>query len=125
MAAGKQGGESRHDALVLGIWERRADVYWEPSCNVRSVSLYPLGCLPSLHRQHDIMVCWWALDIADVRVCMIHSSLLTCAELKLIVAGIYTNYTTKIVDDRDIEQPDAYTAGPKGNKLILRFDRLE
>jgi hypothetical protein len=44
-------------------------------------------------------------------------------ELKLIVGGIYTNYTTKIIDDEGIEQEDAYSAGPKGNKLILQFER--
>lgn len=44
-------------------------------------------------------------------------------ELKLIVAGIYINYRSRIVDDQGIEQEDAYSAGPKGNKLILEFER--
>jgi hypothetical protein len=44
-------------------------------------------------------------------------------ELKLIVAGIYTNYRSRIIDDQGIEQEDAYSAGPKGNKLILEFER--
>lgn len=50
-------------------------------------------------------------------------TLLTLAELKLIVGAIYTNYMTKIVDAEGIEQMDAYTSGPKGNKLILEFQR--
>jgi hypothetical protein len=45
--------------------------------------------------------------------------------MKLLVAAIYTNYTTKIVDDDGIEQIDSYTAGPRGEKLILRFERVE
>ena len=45
--------------------------------------------------------------------------------MKLITAAIYTNYRTHIVDDEGIEQQDAYTASPKGNKLVLRFERVE
>ena len=44
--------------------------------------------------------------------------------MKLLVAAIYTNYATSIVDDEGIEQADAYLAGPVGNKLVLRFDRV-
>ena len=47
------------------------------------------------------------------------------AEMKLITAAIYTNYRTHIVDDAGIEQEDAYTAHPKSNKLVLRFERVE
>ncbi len=45
--------------------------------------------------------------------------------MKLVTAAIYTNYTTHIVDDEGIEQVDAYTAHPRANKLILKFERLE
>lgn len=52
--------------------------------------------------------------------------MLTCGlEIKLILAAIYTNYTTKIIDDEGIEQDDGYTVGPVGNKLILRFEKVE
>ena len=44
-------------------------------------------------------------------------------ELKYVTAAIYTNFTTTIVDDTGIEQADAYTAGPIGNQLTLRFAR--
>jgi hypothetical protein len=44
-------------------------------------------------------------------------------ELKLIVAGVYTNYRSRVIDDQGIEQEDAYSAGPKGSKLILEFER--
>lgn len=45
-------------------------------------------------------------------------------EMKLLVAAIYTNYTTSIVDDTGIEQNDGFIGGPKGNKLILKFERV-
>jgi unspecific monooxygenase len=48
---------------------------------------------------------------------------LILAELKLIIGAIYTNYATKIVEALDIEQVDDYTGGPKGNKVVLEFQR--
>lgn len=45
-------------------------------------------------------------------------------EMKLTVAAIYTNYTTSIVDDEDIEAIDAYTVKPKGEKLILSVEHI-
>jgi unspecific monooxygenase len=44
-------------------------------------------------------------------------------ELKLIVAAIYTNFESVVIDDDGIEQVDGFSAGPKGNKLILQFAR--
>ena len=44
--------------------------------------------------------------------------------MKYIVAAIYSNYTTAIVDDTLIEQADAYTAPPKNDKLMIRLQRL-
>lgn len=46
-------------------------------------------------------------------------------ELKFVVAAIYTNYITKIIDDADMEQLGGYFSGPKGQKLILQFERAE
>ena len=45
-------------------------------------------------------------------------------EMKFLLGAIYSNYTTSVVDDEGIEQEDAYTAGPVGNKLILKFARV-
>ena len=45
-------------------------------------------------------------------------------EMKLIVAAIYTNFTTEVVDDEGMEQADMYTAGPVGNHLLLRFEKV-
>ena len=44
-----------------------------------------------------------------------------CIDMKLIIAAIYTNYTTEIVDDEGIEQTDTYISRPIGDKLIMRF----
>ena len=44
-----------------------------------------------------------------------------CADMKLIIAAIYTNYATEIVDDEGIEQADTYISRPIADKLILKF----
>jgi hypothetical protein len=43
--------------------------------------------------------------------------------MKHIIAAIYTNYTTLIVDDKDIEQMDLYTAPPAGGQLFVKLQR--
>jgi len=40
-----------------------------------------------------------------------------------MVAAVYTNFKTYVVDDEGIEQTDGYTCGPASNKLFLRFER--
>jgi len=61
----------------------------------------------------------WGIDIISTR--LETADVNWKLELKLVVAAIYTNYTTMIVDDEDIEPMDGYLGGPKGNKLILNF----
>ena len=41
--------------------------------------------------------------------------------MKYIVAALYSNCTTSIVDDTDIEQIDSYTCPPKSDKLLIRL----
>ncbi|KAF2667232.1 putative cytochrome P450 monooxygenase [Microthyrium microscopicum] len=48
----------------------------------------------------------------------------TLLVLKLVLAAIYTNYETTIIDDEGIEQLDDMMATPKGDKLILGFTFL-
>lgn len=43
------------------------------------------------------------------------------AEIKLVVAAVYTNFKTSIVNDDNMEAIDAYTVKPTAEKLILRF----
>lgn len=45
-------------------------------------------------------------------------------EMKLVIAAIYSNYTTNIVNDDGIEAIDAYTVRPTSNKLVLNFQRV-
>jgi len=47
--------------------------------------------------------------------------------MKLVIAAIYTNFTTEIVDEGDeagIEQADTYISGPVGGKVVLRFGHV-
>lgn len=46
-------------------------------------------------------------------------------EMKYIVAAIYTNFMTTIVDDDGVEQMDLYTAPPKSGKLVIKLECLE
>ncbi|GAW20275.1 hypothetical protein ANO14919_097760 [Xylariales sp. No.14919] len=45
-------------------------------------------------------------------------------EMKLVVAAIYSNFSSHIVDDRGIEQTDMYTGHPRSNALHLRYERI-
>jgi len=44
--------------------------------------------------------------------------------MKYIVAALYSNYSTSIVDDSGIEQTDSYTAPPHSDKLMIRIEKL-
>jgi hypothetical protein len=44
--------------------------------------------------------------------------------MKYIIAALYSNYSTAIVDDTGIEQTDSYTAPPKSDKLMIKLDKL-
>ena len=65
---------------------------------------------------------FWAFGSGG-RMCV--GSHFAMQEMKLIVAAVYTNFETVVVDDVGIEQVDAYTAGPRAERLILRFKGIE
>ncbi|KAK4548181.1 hypothetical protein LTR36_010050 [Oleoguttula mirabilis] len=44
--------------------------------------------------------------------------------IKLVIATIYSQYTTSIVDATGIEQTDSYNSGPASHKLTLRFQAV-
>lgn len=44
--------------------------------------------------------------------------------MKLVVAAIYTNFESAVVDDEGMEQMDAGIAAPVGDRLVLRFRHL-
>ena len=41
--------------------------------------------------------------------------------MKFAIASIYTNFSSTIVEAEGIEVAEGYTAGPKGNKLLLQY----
>lgn len=47
------------------------------------------------------------------------------AEIKLVMAAVYTNFTTSIIDDEGIEQDHSFISMPKGRKLDLKFSPVE
>ena len=49
----------------------------------------------------------------------------THIEIKLVMAAVYSNYTTVVVDDEGIEQDFAFIALPRGRKLMLRFIHID
>ncbi|KAF1984187.1 cytochrome P450 monooxygenase [Aulographum hederae CBS 113979] len=64
---------------------------------------------------------WWAFGSGG-RMCV--GSNLAIYQMKMIVAAIYTCFTTSIVDDEGIEQCDLYTAPPRGNKLMVKLEAV-
>lgn len=45
--------------------------------------------------------------------------------MKYIVAALYSNYITSIIDDAGIEQMDAYTAPPRSDKLMIKLQQVD
>ncbi|KAK7518827.1 cytochrome P450 monooxygenase-like protein [Phyllosticta citriasiana] len=71
----------------------------------------------------DMMRWFWAFGSGG-RMCI--GSHLAVYQIKCIVAAIYSNYETRVVDDSGMEQQDSYTAPPKGERpLIVRVERVE
>jgi cytochrome P450 len=74
------------------------------------------GCVV---RKGGVWTCHFLLlRISILRSC---SADVGCAEMKHILAALYTNYTTSIVDDTGIEQRDAYTAPPTSHSLLIKL----
>ncbi|KAL4989326.1 cytochrome P450 [Aspergillus falconensis] len=73
--------------------------------------------------KHDMLRLWWPFGSGG-RMCL--GSNFALQEIKLVMAVVYTNYTTAIVDDEGIEQDLAeFISLPKGRKLVLRFIRVD
>ena len=97
---------------------RNASVFPEPEMFKPSRWLSSTSSETQLKEMHR----WfWAFGSGG-RMCI--GSNLATQEIKLIVAAIYSNYTTEIVDDEGIEELDAYTTRPKSNQLILKFKHV-
>ncbi|KAN0096812.1 putative cytochrome P450 [Hyaloscypha variabilis] len=95
---------------------RNTDVFPDPEL------WKPERWLDATQAEKDEMMSWfWAFGSGG-RMCI--GNHLAVVELKFVVAAIYTNYLTRIIDDEDMEQLDSYSAGPKGDKLILQFEKV-
>lgn len=44
--------------------------------------------------------------------------------MKHAIAGIYTNFTSTVLDAPDMEQAEGFTSGPKGGKVVLQFKHV-
>ncbi|KEF55058.1 uncharacterized protein A1O9_08711 [Exophiala aquamarina CBS 119918] len=97
---------------------RNRDVFPDPD------AFNPHRWLPSHTDEEQLkeMHRWfWAFGSGG-RMCI--GSHLATHEIKLLVAAIYSNWTTEIVDDDGIEEIDAYTTRPRANRCMLRFVRV-
>ncbi|KAK1989049.1 cytochrome P450 family protein [Colletotrichum cereale] len=70
-------------------------------------------------RRREMARYFWAFGSGG-RMCV--GSNFAMNEMKLVAAAIWTNFTTHIVDDTDIDQDDTYTARPLAERLVLRFE---
>ncbi|RMZ79319.1 hypothetical protein DV737_g3471, partial [Chaetothyriales sp. CBS 132003] len=111
----------RYDGIPGGVrvssmpytLHRNAEVFPSPE------TFSPSRWLDASPSQSKEMHRWfWAFGSGG-RMCI--GSHLAQQELKLVVAALYSNWETEIVDDEGIEAIDAYTVRPKSGKLILRF----
>ncbi|KAF2628750.1 cytochrome P450 [Macroventuria anomochaeta] len=74
-------------------------------------------------KRKDMESRWfWAFGSGG-RMCV--GSHLAVYQMKYIVAALYSNYSTTVVDDTGIQQSDSYTAPPKGDKLLIQLEKLE
>ncbi|KAF9776404.1 hypothetical protein IL306_005391 [Fusarium sp. DS 682] len=73
-------------------------------------------------RHREMQRLFWAFGSGG-RMCI--GSNFAMNEMKFILAAIYANFETTVVDDDGIEQEDAYTARPLGEKLVIRFAPLK
>ena len=113
---GKIPGGVRISAQAWNL-HRNVDVFPEPE------SWKPERWLNADEEKLREMNRWfWAFGSGG-RMCA--GSNLAIYQMKHIAALIWTNFRTVIVDDEGIEQEDAYTAPPKGRKLMVRLEALE
>ncbi|KAI2610294.1 cytochrome P450 [Hypoxylon fragiforme] len=72
-------------------------------------------------KDEDVNRHFWGFSSGG-RMCL--GSNFAMHEMKLIIAAIYANYTSHVVDDEGVEPTDAYTGHPKSGSLYLRYERV-
>ncbi|KAH9862454.1 hypothetical protein IAQ61_009870 [Plenodomus lingam] len=103
-----------------GLLHQNEDVY-ECASDWRPERWLHLDTLDAEKRKDMESRWFWAFGSGG-RMCV--GSHLAVYQMKYIVAALYSNYSTGIVDDTGIEQSDAYTAPPRGEKLIIRLEKV-
>ena len=80
-----------------------------------------------MHRDDNLLLSgtWWRGDFPRLGCDDGHPFANVVAEMKYIVAALYSNYSTSIVDDTGIEQVDSYTAPPASEQLLVKLKKLE
>ncbi|KAL4892500.1 cytochrome P450 [Aspergillus ambiguus] len=76
---------------------------------------------PQPSKIHDMRRLFWPFGSGG-RMCL--GSNFALQEIKLVIAAVYTNYITSILDDEGIEQDHAFISLPKGRKLMLKLDLI-
>lgn len=77
---------------------------------------------PEPGKIHDMRRLFWPFGSGG-RMCL--GSNFALQEIKLVIAVVYTNYTTSILDDEGIEQDHAFISLPKGRKLMLKLSQVK
>ncbi|KAJ5787564.1 hypothetical protein N7457_002554 [Penicillium paradoxum] len=84
----------------------------------RPLEWLPHRWLEAGDKIHDMRRLFWAFGSGG-RMCL--GSNFALQEMKLVMAAVYSNYTTSIIDDEDIEPDLAFISLPRGRKLMLKF----
>ncbi|KAJ5433880.1 Cytochrome P450 [Penicillium cf. griseofulvum] len=84
----------------------------------RPLEWLPQRWLEAGDKIHDMRRLFWPFGSGG-RMCL--GSNFALQEIKLVMAAVYSNYSTSIVDDEGIEQDYAFIALPRGRKLMLKF----
>ncbi|CAF9917960.1 MAG: hypothetical protein ALECFALPRED_000435 [Alectoria fallacina] len=74
--------------------------------------------------KRDEMKRWFWAFSSGGRMCLGNHFALQDKEMKLVVAAVYSNYMTEIVDGEGMEQADTFVSGPVGGKCVLRFKHV-
>ncbi|KAJ5391350.1 hypothetical protein N7509_006840 [Penicillium cosmopolitanum] len=88
---------------------------------------HPLEWLPERWLQagdniHDMRRLFFAFGSGG-RMCL--GSNFALQEIKLVMAAVYSNFTTSTIDDEGIEQHYEFIALPRGRKLMLKFTPVD
>ncbi|KAF2104181.1 cytochrome P450 [Rhizodiscina lignyota] len=99
---------------------RNADVFPEPESFKPERWLVETGGKVEAGTTGEMNRWFWAFGSGG-RMCV--GSNLAIYQMKYIIYAIWANFKTRIVDDSECVQKDAYTAPPKGHSLIVSLEK--